>query len=498
MSASMPGGRAVVVVAALICATNAHAVESGDRYGAVVAARVDLQRQLAEWLTKSLAGPAEPYRVEAAVRLELRGVVREVRSKQHNSTPSVKIGGKSRVKLPGLGMVDGGGGQTNLVPEIDIDGGTRVSEVVSRQLETEVARMTVLLFVDPVMPEDRRKFLVRLAGDLAGIDRARGDDVVIEEKPPPPAGMQVPGGPILQATLQAPAKLPWEVIAVCATALGAAAILAFGLSRRGADRGLGAPGLRGTGEGRAAAPEGNGAAEVPAEERARRKRREELGAFEELADATPREIVQVIAEVDPHTASAVADLVGFDAESAKLVDELLPPQRRVELGIGLATRRVLTREQLAGMESAAAEALRRIRDRVPLGGPARLAGFLALAPPNIRSEVLEGVAARDRALAQAARQAVLLFEDLPRLSDASVRRVVTGIDPGTVALALVGSSEIRDIVFGAVSKRLRSILEVEEEALEDKAQPDVENARRTLEDAMRQLHERGDLRSRAA
>jgi len=39
---------------------------------------------------------------------------------------------------------------------------------------------------------------------------------------------------------------------------------------------------------------------------------------------------------------------------------------------------------------------------------------------------------------------------------------------------------------------------VEEEALADRAQPDVENARRALEDAMRQLHERGDLRARAA
>ncbi len=492
---SKRGGTAAALALVLFWATGAPAAEIGDRYGAVVAARIDLQRQFAEWLTKSLAGPAEPYRVEAAVRLELRGVVRVIRQKQENSTPSVKIGAKSRVKLPGLGLVDGGGGQTNLVPEINIDGGSRVSETVSRQLETEVARMTVLLFVDPVMPKDRREFLIRLAGDLAGIDRTRGDDVLIEEKPHTPG--QTGPAAILQATLHTPPMLPYEIIAICATAMAAAGILAFGLSRRGAHGGL--AGMFGgrSGEERAATPSG-GAERSSAEAAERRKRREELDAFRALADATPTEIVQVIAEADPHTAAAVADLVGIDAESAKLLDKLVPPQRRVEIGIGLATSRVLTREQLGQLESAAAAALQRIRNRVALGGPGKLAGFLALAPPQVRREVLEGVAARDESLARAARAELLLFEDLPRLTDASVRQVITGVDPGTVALALVGSAEIRDLVFNAVSKRLRAILEVEEEALKHEAEPDVESARRALEGAMRELHEKGDLRARAA
>ena len=82
----------------------------------MVAARLDLQRQLGEWLTTSLRGPAEPFRIEASVRLELRGVVQEIRAKQQANSPAVKIGGKSKVKLPGLGMVDGGGQGGPLLP----------------------------------------------------------------------------------------------------------------------------------------------------------------------------------------------------------------------------------------------------------------------------------------------------------------------------------------------------------------------------------------------
>jgi len=495
MAISRGLGRAALVAVALAGASGALAVESGDRIGNVVAARIDLQRQIGEWLTKSLSGAAEPYRIEVVVQLEMRGFVREVRAKQENVTPSVKIGGKNRVKLPGLGMVDGGGGQGNLMPEINIEGGTRVSETVSRQLETEVARLKVILFVDPSMPKDRRELLVQLGSDLAGIDRARGDEVVVREWPE--SASPARGATVVQATIQS--KVPWEVIAICVSGILAALIVSAGL------RGARGASLAGFGGGRGAGAAGGAVAgaagvgvsvAVQAEER--RKRLEEMGAFKALAGATPKELVQVVAEVDPHTACAIADLVGFDAEAAKLVETVLAPQRRIEIGIGLATSRVLTRDQLAHMENAAAQVLQRVRNRVALGGPGRLAEFLALAPDAVRREVLDGVAARDPNVAQEARQSMFLFEDLPRLSDASLRQVVTGIDPGVVALALAGAPEIRDLVHNAVSKRLRGIFEVEAEVVKGKPAPEIETARRVIEDAMRQLGQRGELRARAA
>lgn len=490
-------GRAAAVAMALAGPVGVRAAESGDRIGSVVAARIELQRQIGEWLTKSLAGTAEPYRVEAIVQLEMKGSIREVRSKQESAVPSVKIGGKNRVKLPGLGMVEGGGGQGNLMPEISIDGGTRVSETVSRQLETEVARLKILLFVDPSMPQGRRDMLVDLVTDLAGIDRARGDQVVTREWPE--TAKPTHGATVVNATIQS--KVPWEVIAICASALLGAVIVSFGLrgmratSAGGMGGGMGVGAAGGAGGGGAA---GSLSVAVQAEVEERRKRREEMGAFKVLADATPRELVQVLAEVDPHTACAVADLVGFDADTAKLVETLLPAQRRVEIGIGLATPRVLTRDQLTHMENAAAQVLQRVRNRVALGGASRLAEFLAIAPEAVRREVLEGVAARDPNVAQEARQSMYLFEDLPRLSDATLRQVVTGLDPSVVALALVGAPDVRELVHAAVSKRLRAILESEEEVVKEKPAAEIAAARRAVEDALRHLNTRGEIRARAA
>src|SRR6266511_2826266 len=456
MSISRGRVRAGVAFIALAIAAGSRAAESGERLGAVVAARIEMQRQLGDSLTKSLQAAAEPYRIDAAVRLELRGTFHEVHAKQESASPAVKIGGKStKVRLPGLGMVEGGGQGNPMLPEINIEGGTRVTESVSRQLETEVVKVIIRLFVEESMPKARREALVRLASELAAVDPGRGDAVIVEERSgsavstpvATPAGATVGGASVVQPP---PPKVTWEVFAICAAAVLSAVIVAYGLSRRGASSGAGGTArIAVEGDARGLS-DGASAQSAVKEAETQRKRREEVGAFKVLDDATPKEIVQVV-----------------------------------------------SREQLGQMENVAAQILQRIRNRVPLGGPGRLAEFVMQAPASLRQEILEGVAARDQALAQAARSMMLLFEDLPRLVDASLRQVVSAVDPATMALALVGAPEAREAVLGAVSQRLRSIIEAEEESATGRPPEEAEKARRAIEDAMRVAHQRGELHTRA-
>ncbi len=80
MSIPRGSGRVVAVAIVLAGAVGVRAAESGDRIGTVVAARIELQRQIGDWLTKCLAGTAEPYRVEAIVQLEMKGSIKVLRS----------------------------------------------------------------------------------------------------------------------------------------------------------------------------------------------------------------------------------------------------------------------------------------------------------------------------------------------------------------------------------------------------------------------------------
>jgi flagellar motor switch protein FliG len=54
---------------------------------------------------------------------------------------------------------------------------------------------------------------------------------------------------------------------------------------------------------------------------------------------------------------------------------------------------------------------------------------------------------------------------------------------------------VRDAVLGAVSKRLRGILEAEAEAVGEKTQAEVEAARKSVESVMRRLQAQGTLQT---
>jgi hypothetical protein len=501
-------GGAVASAIALLVALPVVAAETQDnRIAEVVAAKIELQRSLGEWLAGSLAKPAQPFRVDPVVQVVLRGELRELQQQEETLGGDVKIGGKTSMKLPGLGYADSGSGGT---PEVVLRSPGKRTIRTTRQLDMNVLRMVVRLYVDPAMPRDRRELIRNLASDLVGIEPARGDELVVSDLPAAAAVASMPI-PITTASgaqgmLSLPTALPerrfsaLELLFMSVTAIAFAVILAYGLSRRAAGGTGAASGRDDEDESGMEIVDGRvvdirtGAPHSGGGDRAR-----EASSFAALADATPREVAEVLGDVDPAVAAAIIETRGMSDESGRLFYVIVPVARQLEIGLWLGRARVIARTELGQMETAAAAALARVRSRVTVGGASRLADFLSAAPDEVRTRLLDDVAARDAAMADAARGSMVVFADLGKLSDKSVRRVVTGIDPSIVALALVGTPpELRETVLAAVSKRLRGIIEGEAEAVVDRPAKDVEAARRVLERAMFQLHTRGELVPRAA
>ncbi len=502
-------GRAVCAAVALFTCLGAAAVEPpNQRIAEVVAARIELQRSLSEWLAGSLAQPASPYRVDPVVQIVLRGDVKELTQSEETIGGDVKFGGKTSMKLPGLGYADAGG---NNAPEIVLRGPGKKTTRTLRQLDMQVERMVVRLYVDPAMPKDRRTFIQGLAADLVGIEPARGDELHVADLPGAGGGVPTASAVPVQVVGQVPGALPaampaaygerrgfdWSTAVMSLTAILVAVILAYGLSRRAG--GFGKDDERELAEDRLEISDGRvidikagGAAHAAADRR-------NLGAFSNLADVTPQELAELVTDVDPAVGAAIVEAVGLSEEASRIFYAMAPPERQLEIGLWLGRSRVIARTELAQMEAVAAAALARVRSRVTVGGATRLASFLSVAPDDVRQKLLTDVASRDAAMADAARGAMVVFDDLANLSPKSVRRVVTGIDPSVVAIALVGASDaLREAVLGALSKRLRGIIEGEAEAVQDRPSKDVEAARRLVERSMFQLRTRGELVPRAA
>lgn len=505
-------GGAVAAAIGMLIAVPVTAAEKQEkqeeRIAEVTAAKIELQRSFGEWLAGSLSKPASPFRVDPVVQVVLRGEVRELQQQEETVGGDVKFGGKTSMKLPGLGYADSGGNNT---PEVVLRGPGKRTLRTLRQLDMFVVRLVVRLYVDPAMPKDRRELIRSLAVDLAGIEPARGDEIHVDDLPAAAAVASLPVPVATSSGLAQMMTLPsgssdrglsaLQLGLMSLTAIAFALILSYGLSRRAAPVGAAGGGREDEEEGGVEIVDGKvvdirsgGAAHAAASDRAR-----EGAAFSGLADASPRELAELLGDVEPAVAAAIIESRGLSEEASKIFYATVPQPRQLDIGLWLGHARVIPRTELAQMETAATVALTRVRSRVTVGGATKLADFLSAAPDEVRNRLLEEVAARDAAMADEARGSMVLFADLARLSDRSVRRVVVGIDPGVVALSLVGApDELREAVLRAISKRLRGIIEGEAEGVVDRPAKDVEAARRLIERAMFQLHTRGELVPRAA
>ncbi|BDG08073.1 hypothetical protein AMPC_11860 [Anaeromyxobacter paludicola] len=458
------------------------------------AARVQLQKQLSNWMEERLQPMAVPHEVYAAVQVELRGEVRQIVQKDGEPDGEMKIGSHKAMTLPGLGTIDKP--LTGVAaPDISVKLPGRKSVDVRRQLETQVERIGVTLFVDKDMPAGQREKLKEVATELAGLDASRGDALTISELPPKAAASRPAQG--------GGSSLPGSLLLICGTVVLATIILSFGLV---AGRAAQAGQNRITMEDKRGADEPSPADAAAGEEPgavslAQAAVLDEDGtrAFAFLRGARAEEIAELVGALEPDVAAAVLDQVGLDQEAVSRLFQRLPAERQVQLALALGRARVIPRTALQEMEIRVQAELERVRSRVALGGDLRLADLLAQAPEEAQRDLLDALGRSAPDLARAVRQHMILFEDLARLEDAVVRRVVTAVAPATVATALVGAPEpVRDAVMRSVSKRFAAILEAEAQAVEGKPATDVQAARKAVESAIRKLQAAGEIRPRAA
>ncbi|MCE9602293.1 MAG: flagellar motor switch protein FliG [Gemmatimonadetes bacterium] len=128
------------------------------------------------------------------------------------------------------------------------------------------------------------------------------------------------------------------------------------------------------------------------------------------------------------------------------------------------------------------------------GGPQAVAAILALVPGSAEKSLLEGVSHRDAALAQQIRDLMFVFEDVAKLDDKSVQRLLREVEVKTLALALKGASEpLTKKIMGGMSSRAVSSLQEEIENLGPQRRSDIEKAQAAIIAAIRTLEESGEL-----
>jgi len=206
----------------------------------------------------------------------------------------------------------------------------------------------------------------------------------------------------------------------------------------------------------------------------------QLSAF--IRNEYPQTIALILAFLDPSQTAAILretdPAVGSDillriARMQKVMPDVL---KLLEEAVGTDS----------GLSSAG--------DGSAAGGPGAVAEVLNLMSAGMEKDLLEGVAAVDAELSEEIKNLMFVFEDMIKLDEKSVTRLLRDVDARELAIALkLASDGLKEHLMSAMSSRARDALREEMEFLGPLRVSDVEAAQSNILKLARTLEDAGEI-----
>ncbi|HID22014.1 MAG TPA: flagellar motor switch protein FliG, partial [Planctomycetaceae bacterium] len=128
------------------------------------------------------------------------------------------------------------------------------------------------------------------------------------------------------------------------------------------------------------------------------------------------------------------------------------------------------------------------------GGVQLVAQILNVTDRATNKGILENLEQEDAELVEEIQRLMFVFEDLLKLDDKSIQRLLKEVDNSQWALALKGASEeIKQKVLNNLSQRAAELLREEMEYLGPVRVSDVEAAQQQIVDTVRRLEDAGEI-----
>jgi flagellar motor switch protein FliG len=128
------------------------------------------------------------------------------------------------------------------------------------------------------------------------------------------------------------------------------------------------------------------------------------------------------------------------------------------------------------------------------GGPGAVAEVLNMVPTTLEKELIESIGLLDMELCEEIKNLMFVFEDISRLDDRAIQRVLREVDSKELALALKAASpELKEKILGAMTQRAVGALQEEMDFLGPVRVRDVETAQSKIVQQVRALEEAGEI-----
>jgi flagellar motor switch protein FliG len=218
--------------------------------------------------------------------------------------------------------------------------------------------------------------------------------------------------------------------------------------------------------------------------------------FEFLRSIDPEQIATTIQHEHPQVITLL--LSHLKIEKAALVLQNLPESIRSNIAIRLAKMDRTNPEVLSVVERILERRFAGIMSQNEVqnmvGGVESLAEILNRVDRNTEKRILEDLEAIDQTLATDIRNLMFVFEDIVRLDDKSIQRLLRDVDTKDLGLALKGANDdIRSIFFKNMSEKAAKLLKDDIEMMGPVLMKDVSEVQTKIVGVVRSLEQAGEI-----
>ncbi|MGQ9727448.1 MAG: flagellar motor switch protein FliG [Candidatus Fervidibacter sp.] len=223
------------------------------------------------------------------------------------------------------------------------------------------------------------------------------------------------------------------------------------------------------------------------------EKQEDVELLSKLSAVPPQHLVELVRNENPQ---AIALLLGLlpPSHGAVILNEL-SPELRSEVALRLLITEPPPEEVLETLRRSMQDAIAPAAGRTArFNGLQVLTQILSNLSREVMQEILANLEQQNPELAERVQQVMFTFEDLVKLDDRSLQRVLREVDMRELALALKGASEeLKEKIFRNMSQRAAQILREEMDYMGPVRLRDVTAAQRRIVDIVRKLEEAGEI-----
>ncbi|MEI7846493.1 MAG: flagellar motor switch protein FliG [Chloroflexota bacterium] len=222
---------------------------------------------------------------------------------------------------------------------------------------------------------------------------------------------------------------------------------------------------------------------------------QQLSSFEMLKNANPVEVAVLLEEEMPQTIALV--LSYLEAKVAADILTSMSKENQIEVTLRLAAMDRVSPQVVQQVEKNLKSKLSSVLNEADFratGGVTFLVKMLNQVDRGAQKSIFEALDVTNPKLVEEIRANMFTFDDLTKLDDRTMQRVLRDVSKTDLALALKGAlDKLRDKVFNNLSERARENLKEEIDILGPQLAKNVYASQRKIVDSVRALEDAGEI-----